>query len=735
MTLFTVAAIALFSQTTNEDGAKRAMDAARAARLPAPGTVAPASVAFTTDGSAVTYLMPEEAGLSQVLWKAEVKEGAEPRVLARAPGEGNAEGTLSREEALRRERQRQLATGLSQVVRASVGDLAVLPIQGDLYLLRGGELERLAETAGAEIDPQFSPDGSKLAYVRNGALYVRDLGTKEEKQLSEKAAWGVTYGLAEFMAQEELGRNTGFWWSPDGKRIAYQKTDERPIPEYVIVHQETDRPSDERHRYPFAGADNAKVTLGVVGVDGGETTWLTIAPPGEDNYLARVDWQDATHLLAQVLPRDQKSLRLVRVDVEKDNRETLREEKAADWVNLHDDLRLVAATGEILWAMERSGFKHLVLLDRDGKEIRELTNGDWAVDEVVFVDEGRREVWFLSGRGDPREKHLERVSMDGGEIRRMSPEAGTHRAAVSPKGNHYVLTSSSLDRPPVTTLRDREGRVMATLADASRDPSLAEVELIRPTPAEFESRDGVRLYGLYYPARGKTGEKSSAMVVYVYGGPHVQRVVNDWSATADPISQFLAARGFAVWVADNRGASRRGHAFEAAIDRNMGDVEVKDQADGVKYAAGRWPEIEPARVGITGASYGGYMTLRALQLAPDVFRAGVSRAPVTDWDGYDTAYTERYMGTPSNNSPGYAASSVLMNAEKTTGELLIVHGLLDENVHFRHSARLAAALIQAGKTFELLPIPDERHGVRKEENRKYVYERMGTFFERALSPR
>lgn len=712
---------------------RRPVDAVEASRLPSPGMVMPTSVAFTPDGRAVTYLMPEGPGLSQVLWRVEVAGGAEPRVRARAPGEGNADEGLSPEEALRRERQRQLATGLSQVARASRGDLMVLPVRGDLYLLKADDPpERLTDSPSPELDPQFSPDGSKLAFVREATLLVLDLETREERPLSEAPQPGVTSALAEYIAQEELERTTGYWWSPDGSAIAYQRTDERHIPEYIIVHQEGDQVSDERHRYPFAGAENARVQLGVVSIRGGPTRWLTLAEPGEDYYLARVEWQDPRHLLVQVLSRDQKSLKLWRIEVESDHRELLREETADTWVNLHNNLRVVPWTGEILWSTERSGFTHLILLDRRGEEIRELTSGEWLVDEVVHLDAERREVWFLSNRGDPRQKHLERVSLDGGEIQRMSPEPGTHSAAVSPDGNHFVLTSSSLDRPPLTTLRTRDGEILATLADASTDPRLAELELVRPRQAEFRSRDGMTLYGLYYPARGRTEPRSAPLVVYVYGGPHVQRTANDWGLRADPLAQFLAASGFAVWIVDNRGADRRGHAFEAALNRRMGQIEVLDQLDGVAFAISEWPELDPGRVGITGSSYGGYMTLRALMLGPEVFRAGISRAPVTDWDGYDTAYTERYMGTPSNNAIGYADSSVVKNADKIRGELLIVHGLLDENVHFRHSSRLATALIKAGKKFEFLPIPDERHGVRKQENRRYLYERMAEFLGRTL---
>ena len=249
---------------------------------------------------------------------------------------------------------------------------------------------------------------------------------------------------------------------------------------------------------------------------------------------------------------------------------------------------------------------------------------------------------------------------------------------------------------------------------------------------ELKNRDGDRLFGAYYAPKATAPGVRVPLVVMVYGGPHVQTVTDSWAMTADLTAQYLSASGFAVWKLDNRGSARRGHAFEAALNRHMGTVEVRDEAAGVAFVAASWPEVDTARVGITGGSYGGYMTLRALTEAPDTFHAGVSVAPVTDWDGYDTCYTERYMGTPANNAEGYRDSSVLTAAARLRGPLLLIHGMLDENVHFRHTARLTTALLGAGKPFELLPLPDERHSSRREGDRKYVAERIADFLAQSL---
>lgn len=712
----------------------------RAARYPLPGTNGPAAVRFSPDGRVLTYLSSTEGSLLRQLWAFDTQEQT-TRLLARAPGEGESDATVSRDEALRRERQRIRGAGITRYAWAADQPVVLVPVGSELYTttVEGGPLRHL-RTHGEAIDPQLSPQGDAVAYVAGGELWLLELrDSASPRRLTLDAAergpdgdQSITNGLAEFVAQEEMGRSSGFWWSKDGSSIAFEQVDVSPIPLLRIPHHGSEAVTSETHRYPFAGAANARVRLGVVSRSGGEPRWLPLADENEDIYLARVDWTPDGAILAQVQSRDQRRLDVVRLEPASGERTVLLHEHAETWVNLHDDLRFIPSdTGrpdayDLLWSSERSGYRHLYLYSRSGQELRQLTRGDWAVDAVV----GAHGCWvyFLAGRESPLERHIYRVSMEGGPIERLTTEPGIHSGVLAPNGKLLADIWDSLRQPPILALRLASGEQQATVF-ANDDVEARQLGLQAPELVELTADDGERLYGAIY--RPSSGPPPWPLLVSVYGGPHVQQVMNGWGLTIDLRAQVLAQQGFLVFKLDNRGSARRGHGFEAAIHGHMGDLEVRDQVAGVRFLGERG-EADITRVGIYGWSYGGYMTLMCLLRAPTVFRAGVAGAPVSSWDGYDTHYTERYMRTPTGNPDGYRESSAMTHVDRLAGELLLVHGLIDENVHFRHSARLINALIAANKPFDFLPFPDERHMPRSERDRVYMERRLLRHFQRSL---
>ena len=705
------------------------------ARFPRPGMAIPGKIRYSPDAKVVTYLFSERGDLVRDLWGLDLASGRKQRFLS-PPGETVTEENISREETLRRERLRLRETGITDYLWAEKANVMLLPLRGELFRWAEGSVTRLA--GGGVLDPKITDDGRRIFFVREGDVWtIDDAG---ERQLTSHPA-GTSNGLAEFVAQEELDRLSGYWPSPSGQMVAFEQVDESHIPVFPIVHQAKPALEIEEHRYPFAGAENARVKLGVVSVDGGATTWMDLG--SEDGYLARVDWHPDGRLLVQWLSRDWRRLELRSFFPSPSGggqgggaATPIQVETLEPWINLHYDLRVLESTGEFTWSSERSGFRHLCLYAPDGKLIRQLTRGDWPAEATVALDQKGRQLYFVGWQQSPLERQLFRVSLDRGEPERLTREPGMHGVEIAPDFSSFIDVWDNRTEPPninVVNMSDR--RTIQSI----HSPADVSVDLAPPELHSFRTSDGVELQAAVYRPRSdfppsRTGEGQGGrapVIVSLYGGPGAQMVNDSWAQTVDLRAQMLAQQGFVVLKVDNRGSPRRGLAFEAPIARRMGQIEVRDQVEGV-----RWLETlgfaDVSRVGIYGWSYGGYMTLMALATAPDVFKVGVAGAPVTFWQGYDTAYTEKYMGTPEENPEGYRLGSPLTHIDRLRGKLLVIHGMIDENVHFRHTARLMQALIDAGKPFESLLYPNERHMPRSERDRVDMERRILEFFQRNL---
>lgn len=720
----------------------RALTTTDVARRPLPGTVVPTSMSFSPDGRTLTYLLAPSGSLDQQLTAVDVDTGEVRRVDT--PGIPLDEASIPLEERLRRERARELGTGVTRYAWARRRNRVLVPMSDGLWVfddLDGAPARLVVEAAQARgplLDARLSPDGDRIGFVTGGEVHVVPTeGGPAVPVTSGAEESGRANGVAEFMAQEEMGRPDGFWFSDDGTHIAFCEVDESAVPAYPIVHQGSDLvgpQAREEHAYPFAGEANAAVRVGVVTTDGSTAhrpVWFDLGCTGidEDRYVARVDWTPAGDVVVQVESRDQQRLDVVRFDPRTGAGQLLWTETSDVWINLHDHLRC-RDDGSFLWSSERSGFRHLELRGADGALLRTLTGGEWVVTAVAGI--GDDAVWFVGTRESALERHLYRVPVDGsGEPEQLTTESGVHRPVVHPRTGAWADTWSAPDRPPRSELHRTAApdHPPVLLHDAADDPRVADFALSPPTERTVVADDGTRLHAaVYLPA----GDGPHPTVVSAYGGPHAQMLTRSWGVTVAMRAQHLRQQGFCVAVVDNRGSTDRGLAFEGHLHHALGTVEVDDQVALVRSLVADGT-TDPDRVGIYGWSYGGYLSALCLARRPDVFGAACAGAPVTSWDGYDTHYTERYLGTPRAEPAAYERASVMTHVDGIPdGALLLVHGLIDENVHFRHTARLVNALIRSRIDHDLFLFPDERHVPRGADDRAFMEDRIAAFFRARL---
>lgn len=695
-----------------------------AATQPVPGAVVPQQIRFSEDGQALYYLLSESGTLALSLWRYDIGQ----RTVEQIAGP-HTDQNWSAEEELRRERTRMVWEGITsyQVMGKGSHETLLIPQGGRLYIKQGES--PLHEIPGIRdaIDPILFPnDPSRLAYVFEDEVWVADTRTGNAQSITEGALPGVTHGLAEYAAQEELGRTDGFWVSPDGVHVAFEEADVRHIPLYPIVHWEAEQSFVENHRYPLVGQPNAKVRLGVTRIEDGTLRWLDLGEA--DQYLARVTWASPTELAVMLLTRDHHRLEWRLYDVLTGAYRILFAEESSLWVNVGDDTRFLESQ-DVLTSSEASGYRHLWWYSCASGDLRQITHGEFEVQRLLAYDAEHHVAYVTATKETPIEVHVYQVNVDSGEMVRLSLEPGMHQAVVSPDFRHWVDQFSSAQMSAVTRLLSfGTDDVPVVLGNDPVRPE--DLGLVPPEFVTLTLEDGTILHGaLYEPER--QNDDPIAAIVAVYGGTHAQTVLNAWGLTVDLQAQLLRQKGYLVFKLDNRGSYHRGKAFEGALHRNFATVEVEDQVAGVRWLV-KNRGVDPTRVGIYGWSYGGYMTLMGLVKAPDVFKVGVSGAPVTDFRLYDTAYTERYMETAETNLEGYVGGSVLPLVERLSGHLLIIHGLLDENVHFRNTALLMDALNRAEKDYDLVVLPYSRHAVRGYHNVLTVIRRRTQFFEENL---
>ncbi len=678
----------------------------------------------TPDGKAVLFLRAEARVPRLRLYEFDVATGRTRELLTPEAVLKGAEERLSPEEKARRERQRVSVGGFTDFQLSRDGTLILVSLSGKLYVFArdSGEVKELKTGPGTVVDPKFAPDGKSVAYVRDHDVYVLDLGTQAEKRVTSGGSAKLTHGLAEFVAQEEMGRFTGYWWSPDAKHIAYEEADAGGVETWYVA--DPIRPEEPAHPtyYPRPGKANVKVRLGIVPVGGGETVWVKWDAK-KYPYLTAARWDKEGPLTLAVQTREQKELVLLRAAPATGETTALLTERDPAWLNLHHDGPRWLPDGSFLWSGEGRTGPQLEWHDKTGALRRVLVPAEDGYQALEDVDAKARQVVYRAS-ADPTQAHLFRLSLDGGKPTPLTKEPGLHSAAFSKDHSIYVHQASLAGAMPRGTVRRADGTLVGEL------PSVAEEPPFVPRDELVKVGEGAGFYASVVRPRDFDSGKRYPVVVHVYGGPTHQQVLANMATRL--LDQWLADQGFVVVAVDNPGTPGRGRDWERAVSKHFGSVPLEGQVAGLKALGQRFPEMDLERVGVYGWSFGGYLSALAVLRRPDVFKAAVAGAPVVDWLDYDTHYTERYLGLPGTDAEAYKEGSLLTYATELSRPLLLVHGTADDNVYFRHTLKLADALFRAGKDFDLLPLSGLTHMVPDPVVTQRLYGKFALYFRKHL---
>ncbi|PZU74086.1 MAG: peptidase S9 [Brevundimonas sp.] len=698
-------------------------------------------VSLSPDGQLVAFLRSREDNVDvQDLWAAPTGPG-EPYKLIDARALVPDAGELSEAEKARRERMRISARGVVEYSWDQQGRYILAPLEGDIFLANraDGKVRRLTETPADEIDAKVSPKGSYVSYVRDQNLIVYDLASGKETPITDDGAGLISWGTAEFIAQEEMDRDTGYWWSPDERYIALTRVDESPVdivPRFEITGGGA---TMVEQRYPRAGRPNAVVELYVRDLQSGARVKVDLGA-NTDIYLARVNWSgDGKTLYVQRQSRDQKTLDLLSVDPTTGASRVILSQRASAWVDLNDDFR-VLADGRFIWSNEDSGWRHLYLYDRNGRRIRAITRGDYPVKHLDGVNEQTGDVYFTASMRDGKELPIEQQMFRANLNRTVDPVAvtpggGWWTVSVNGPATAYVGNYSDPATPPQSALYRIDGTRVRWIEENRLDashPFAPYVSRLRaPEFGTMQSHGQTLVWRMTTPP-GFDPSKKYPVVMQVYGGPGTGAgVQKSWQPLTN---QLLTEAGYIVFRVDNRGEGDRSQAFETSIYRRLGIPAVEDQAQAAQWLK-TLPYVDPDHIAVMGWSFGGFLSLLTLTDKDANLAAALAGAAPTQWSLYDTHYTERYMSTPQDNPEGYAATDILPRLDDMTGRLLILHGMADDNVIFGNATRVIDALQAKSVPFEMMLYPGQRHGVRGDPRQLQQWRTYLDFLDRTIGKR
>jgi dipeptidyl-peptidase-4 len=605
--------------------------------------------------------------------------------------------------------------------------------KGEYYIwdFNASRLTPISAGSGYQQFAKFSPHGRLVGFVRDHNIFVTDIATGSETQLTTDGNDNIINGTSDWVYEEELGLRDGFRFSPDGRRIAFWRLDQTVIKPFYMIDETELYPELVPVRYPKAGEQNSEVRIGVVDINTRRTSWMKLGKE-EDIYVAEVGFAGSPdEIWLTRLNRHQNRLDLMLANAQTGESRVVMTDADEAWVDARTPTWIDGGR-QFVYRSDRDGYSQLFLFDRDGALVRKLTTEEWDVLDVVAVDDEGDMVYFTAAADGPLQRPLYRVGLNGSGLQRVSIEPGTHRVTFDPTFEHYVDTYSRADIPPVRTLRTASGALVRTIS--SHEAMRGQLRSLGLRPPEFIKipiEGGEELNAFLIKPPDFDPSRRHPLLMYVYGGPGSQTVTDSWGGARYLWHQMLARQGYLVASVDNRGTGARGVRFKKMTYQNLGRYESADQIAAARYF-GALPYVDESRIGIWGWSYGGYMSSLSMLKGEGVFRAAISVAPVTDWRLYDTIYTERYMRTPQENPGGYRQGAPLNYAGNLQGKLLLVHGTGDDNVHSQQTLQLVEALEEANKQFDMRLYPNKTHSIAGEVTRVNLYTLLTSWLDENL---
>lgn len=580
---------------------------------------------------------------------------------------------------------------------------------------------------------QFSPDASKVAFVRDNNIFIKDLSNNKESQITSDGEFNkIINGATDWVYEEEFAFDNGMYWNANGTKLAFYRFNEEEVPEFSMDMFSGLYPDQYRFKYPKAGEANSRVQIFIYDFNTKTTVEADIQTTDEF-YIPRIKWtKDENTLSVQRMNRHQNKLDFLLVDANDGSADKIFTEKDNAYIDITDNLNFLNDKKHFIWTSEKSGYNHIYLYNLKGKQVRKITKGDYDVTDYYGVDENTNTVYFASAERSALHRDVYAVNLNGKNKRILTNMVGTNKATFSTSFKYFINQFSDANSPYLFSLYDAKGNEVRTLKDNARlKTALTNYALSQKEFFTFTNSEGTELNGWMMKPHNFDASKEYPVFMYLYGGPGSQQVTDSWGGSNFMWYQMLTQQGYIVACVDNRGTGARGAAFKKCTYQQLGKLETEDQIDANKYLASL-PYIDGSRIGIFGWSYGGYMSSLCLLKGADHFKMAIAVAPVTNWRYYDSIYTERYMRTPQENASGYDDNSPINHVDKLKGKYLLVHGSADDNVHHQNTMEMTTALVNANKDFDMFIYPNKNHGIYGGYTRLHLFRKMTNFIKENL---